>query len=231
MGIPHSVVTAAAEALADPNNDTDTSVVQRVAYDIPDWLWAVIGALLACLAFALLRVAREHRRRRVAASSALLDPLTGVGNFKAFNEQMTRDWSFARRHGTTFGVVVLDIDDFKQINDKHGHAAGDAVLVSTAEHLTNTTRPSDFVARIGGDEFAVICPHTDFEGLQTLRSKLDSHSLSTPEVEVGLSIGIAALREGDVASADIVERADVSMYDRKRERRSSRSPAPQRSAV
>jgi diguanylate cyclase (GGDEF)-like protein len=201
-------------------------VIARFVAYIPTWMWFVIGGLIVGLLIALAWALRERRRRRTADGVAMRDALTDVANVKAFNERLGQAWSHARRHGEAFGVLVIDLDRFKAINDNHGHAAGDAVLVDTAARLKRYTRAGDLVARIGGDEFAVICPNTDLEGLQSLRSQLEKRATAGAlEIEVGLSIGIAEMREGDVAPADVVERADVSMYSRKRSRRSASMPA------
>lgn len=216
---------------ANPANDVESSIISRFVAYVPDWIWALVGVLLFGMAIAFGWALRERRRRRMSDGIALRDPLTEVGNIKAFKERLAQEWSVARRHDETFGVMVIDLDLFKEINDEHGHAAGDAVLVDTAKRLTRFTRDSDFVARIGGDEFAVICPRTDMDGLRSLRSQIESRTAGSSQIEVGYSIGIAELRQGDVAPADVVERADLSMYRRKRGRKAERKVAATRTAT
>lgn len=216
---------------ANPANDVESSIISRFVAYVPDWIWAIVGVLLVGMAIAFGWALRERRRRRMSDGIALRDPLTEVGNVKAFKERLAQEWSVARRHDETFGVMVIDLDLFKEINDEHGHAAGDAVLVDTAKRLTRFTRDSDFVARIGGDEFAVICPRTDMDGLRSLRTQIESRTAGSSQIEVGYSIGVAELRQGDVAPADVVERADLSMYRRKRGRKAERKVAATRTAT
>lgn len=215
----------------DPANDVNSSIISRFVAYVPDWVWAIVGVLLFGMAIAFAWALRERRRRRMSDGMVLRDPLTEVGNVKAFKERLAQEWSVARRHDETFGVMVIDLDLFKEINDEHGHAAGDAVLVDTAKRLARFTRDSDFVARIGGDEFAVICPRTDMDGLRALRTQIESRTAGASQIEVGYSIGIAELRQGDVAPADVVERADLSMYRRKRGRKAERKVAATRTAA
>lgn len=203
------------------NNDSEnSSVISRLVSVIPDWVWLLLAALAAGMIAACALALRERLKRRVADQVALLDALTGIANVKAFDERLEEEWSRARRYGGNLGLLLIDLDKFKQVNDEHGHSAGDEVLAETARQMTERTRTSDFCARIGGDEFAVICPETDLEGLKKLRDLLETDLPSEVGHGVGASIGIAAMRTSDEDSRVLVERADSSMYRRKAERRS-----------
>ena len=128
----------------------------------------VLGTLTVWLARRVLEPAQrlEEARRIVedayerARSESLRDPLTGLGNHRAFQEEMERQWAHATRHGLPLALALLDIDDFKQINDTRGHAAGDRLLRHAATLAATYLRRSDRAFRVGGDEFAIILPGT-----------------------------------------------------------------------
>src|SRR3712207_4793497 len=123
------------------------------------WLTTVGMAVGAAVVVRLLaeRVERLVADLRLAAAT---DPLTGLLNRRAFGQRCARELARARRTGEPFAALLLDVDDFKQINDHHGHAAGDEALVELAAMLERDLREVDTVARIGGDEFAVLLPAT-----------------------------------------------------------------------
>lgn len=198
-------------------------VAQLVAY-IPTWLWVALGLLVLTLIATAAYGLREHRRRRAADHVATLDPLTKIANVKAFDERLAHEWSRSNRYGGPLGVLMIDLDRFKEVNDVHGHSAGDKVLITVARELSGRTRDTDFVARVGGDEFAVICPHTTLSGLQKLREQLEVELPPAIGFGVGVSIGAAEMKDLDSRSSEMVQRADAAMYARKSSRRGA--PAP-----
>lgn len=99
------------------------------------------------------------------------DPLTGLLNRRGFDAQMNHDLALARRSGRPLSIITVDVDHFKRINDTHGHDVGDQVLQRLAATLATRLRQSDVVARLGGEEFAVLLPDTDLEGARTLRHR------------------------------------------------------------
>ncbi|MGH2958824.1 MAG: GGDEF domain-containing protein [Solirubrobacterales bacterium] len=155
---------------------------------------------------------------------ATRDPLTEIANVKAFEDRLSHEWSRSQRYGGSLGILMIDLDRFKEVNDVHGHSAGDRVLVSVANELCTHTRDTDLVARIGGDEFAVICPQTTIQGLQKLREQLEAELPSAIGFGVGVSIGAAEMKTRDKQSSEMLERADAAMYARKSSRR--RAPSP-----
>lgn len=166
-----------------------------------------------------LRAALEEARRRIEELEALahVDELTGVLNRRGFMQELSRAQSYCERYGVPVALGLVDLDLFKQINDTHGHAAGDAVLVATARFLADHVRASDVVGRIGGDEFAVILWHAEAEQaaakLQALVSALAR--VAVPYRDTTLSVtasgGAAPLAPGR-AFETVLEEADRRLY-------------------
>jgi len=198
---------------------TPRSEIARIVERIPsEFFAAFFAAVLAAVAFALVWL-RERRRSHRARRDALVDPLTGIPNRLAFYERLSHEWGRARRYQRELGVILLDMDGLKEINDGDGHAAGDRALTTIAETISADIRQSDLAARLAGDEFVVLCPETGEVGLERLgdklRQKLDSQG-------VGMSVGVAAFELDDRSPEDLLERADHAMYDDKAARRSPR---------
>ena len=165
-----------------------------------------------------LRSAHQTERRL-----ARTDPLTGVANFRWFEEEAQREMYSSRRYGGPLSLIYLDLDDFKKVNDERGHAAGDEVLRSVAAALRASLRPTDLVARIGGDEFVVLLPHTDRDGAQRAIERA-REQLST--VEVSFSVGIIQLDHAVGSIDDLVGKADELMYEAKHARKQAAGVAP-----
>jgi diguanylate cyclase (GGDEF)-like protein len=191
-------------------------VVTRIISEIPEWVfWALAGLALMALA-GLALFLRERHRRRSAEMDAMVDELTGISNRKAFDRRLDLEWRRAARYGRSLGLMVMDLDGFKQVNDLKGHAAGDRVLHDVAQALDKRMRDTDLVARIGGDEFAVICPETGINELMTIRRQLSEQTTRELKDVVGLSIGVAEYVPSDDDATSILARADESMYRVKR---------------
>ena len=153
---------------------------------------------------------------------ATRDQLTGLLNRRGFTEYGGRAFAAARRAGTDLSVIMTDIDRFKFINDKFGHAAGDAALAHFATLVSEARRSEDVIARVGGEEFALLLPGTDLRDAMALADQLCSKIGSSPMdmTSIGLpmtsSFGVAAISEKDVSLDDMVLRADRAMYRSKR---------------
>ncbi len=170
--------------------------------------------------------AEQNLRDMTAALTerAVRDPLTGLANRGLLEERLRGSLARDGRTGGRTGLLFLDLDGFKRVNDDHGHAVGDAVLREVAQRLLAGVRPSDTVARLGGDEFVVLVEGVTDEGLQPLAHRLEA-SLAAPfavgpTVEIGVSIGTSTSTAGDADPAGLLARADRLMYAVKRARQS-----------
>ena len=155
------------------------------------------------------------RRYREARQLAETDALTSLFNQRYFHEMLRREVQRAHRYGRSLALVVFDLDDFKSINDRLGHLAGDGVIAHAAERLTEAVRGVDIACRIGGDEFAVILPESSVADADQPHGRVhDAVAASTvgpSQTRLRLSAGIAELRHGDTA-ASLFDRADAALY-------------------
>ncbi len=189
---------------------------------MPLWGWvALVGLAVIALASWLMAL-RERRRSRRSERAALRDPLTGLANRLAFDHQLAIAWERSKRYESGLGVLVLDLDGFKLVNDAEGHLAGDSLLRDVGRVIASRTRRSDMAARLGGDEFVVLVSGPGASGLSTVGSDLRS-ALEQNGIEV--SLGCAARGAEDVDPAAILHRADLAMYEDKAARRAGRSEA------
>jgi diguanylate cyclase len=151
---------------------------------------------------------------------ALKDPLTGMWNRQALNEQLEKEFARWQRYNNAFSIVMWDLDYFKRINDKYGHAAGDKVLKTFARTFEKATRETDFIARFGGEEFTGIFPETQLSEALTLANKIrekveNSHfHYQEEKVQITASAGVATISPKDTLD-DLFQRADKALYDAK----------------
>jgi diguanylate cyclase (GGDEF)-like protein len=165
----------------------------------------------------MARVASLERQLAGVREEASLDPLTKVGNRRHFETALSEQLRMAKRQ---FVVAIFDLDDFKQINDTGGHQMGDRVLQEVARGLKTSTRPDDVVARIGGDEFAVLASGLTLRQaenrLRTMITQMTTAMSATPQLpRVSLSCGAAECSAGDTMQS-LMSRADQALYDAKR---------------
>ena len=154
------------------------------------------------------------RRFREARQLADLDALTGLHNRRYFHETLAREVGRAQRYGRSLALVVFDLDDFKAINDRIGHLAGDGVLAEAADRVRDAVRSADVACRVGGDEFAVILPESSLQDADQLYERLEQALSARPIAQAGrlhLSAGVAELRPDDDAIS-FFERADEALY-------------------
>jgi diguanylate cyclase (GGDEF)-like protein len=153
-------------------------------------------------------------RYREARRLADLDALTGLRNRRYFHETLQRECARGQRYGRRLALLVLDVDDFKAINERVGHLAGDAVLAETAARVRAVLRASDIACRVGGDEFAIILPEAGTSEATQLYRRVEEAVSSRPLGSIGrltLSGGVAELSESDDAKT-FFERADHALY-------------------
>ena len=154
------------------------------------------------------------------------DPLTPALNRRAFMRELGRIQTFAQRYGSPASLVYFDMDDFRNVNERFGHAAGDAALQAVAQRLAGNVRDSDLVARLGGDEFAVILVQAD-QATAEVKAKALAHAIETSPIRFGdwsaplhISYGVVEISP-DAEPEALLALADAAMYARKRQRRAA----------
>jgi diguanylate cyclase (GGDEF)-like protein len=180
----------------------------------------VIGlAIVASSVGVLQRVrTRLERERDSMRRSALRDPLTGAWNRRGLDERIAYEIARHSRECRRFAVFAIDLDGFKRVNDRFGHAAGDELLRDVAVALTAAVRRQDTVARLGGDEFCVLAPETEHAGAQHLAGKLEA---AIARVAVGVdalsgSVGVAVYPEDGRDASTVLQAADTAQIAAKR---------------
>jgi diguanylate cyclase (GGDEF)-like protein len=164
------------------------------------------------------RAIENARRYKAVTDLAELDPLSGLYNRRYFQDTLAREVKRAQRYRRRLSLLVFDVDGLKAINDEHGHLAGDALLVETADRLRSVTRSADVASRIGGDEFAVILPESTVGDAQQLHERLSrvlDAEPAGPLERIQISAGIAQLRP-DERDVEFFDRADQAALRAKR---------------
>ncbi len=203
--------------------------VDRVDYSR---FWQVLAGSLVVILFLLtlyrrgLKLTKELRKAHSEVGlmnlklteQARTDTLTGIANRLKIDEVLHLEFTrFGRTH-EVFSIILLDLDRFKQVNDNHGHHAGDQVLKSIADILDRNTRPYDLAGRWGGEEFLIICPSTTSDGIVSLAENLRMAIRSNGTEKIPFqtaSFGVATVRDGDSVQ-DLIGRADEALYRAKR---------------
>jgi diguanylate cyclase (GGDEF)-like protein/PAS domain S-box-containing protein len=191
------------------------------------WIWALIRAMAVeraadGWALRVAGTAMDITERKVMEQElsrlATTDPLTGVANRRRFIEQLEMELARMKRFDKPAAFLMMDIDHFKNVNDTHGHAVGDAVLQHFAELSRHRLRRVDLFGRLGGEEFGILLPGTDAAGARQLADSFRRHVADTPcqsgkgAIPFTISIGIAGFDPGDAAADTIMARADVALY-------------------
>jgi diguanylate cyclase (GGDEF)-like protein len=209
-GIVFAVATTGfREAIAWVQMPADTPI---------EWRLANAGAYVAVLGVAMAGLQTLRRREAQMARLVIQDQLTNVLNARAFAERLGQELDRNRRYPRPLSLMYMDLDNFKVINDTHGHQTGDAVLRLVADAMRSSVRQADVVGRLGGDEFAVLMPETDAQladaAAKRLIASLRTVFKGTPNVTA--SIGVVSCTATDASTDDLLRRADQAMYDAKK---------------
>jgi len=164
-----------------------------------------------------LQLAEKHGHSEILRNLAMVDPLTGLYNRRFAMQRLASEVARSERRGHPLTVLTLDLNDFKQINDMHGHPAGDQVLQEFATHLNRVIRGSDLAVRLGGDEFLVLLPECTLEQLQLVLGRLGSLVVDWQghKIPVTFSSGWRQYQLGD-RPEELLARADQALYAGKR---------------
>jgi diguanylate cyclase (GGDEF)-like protein len=163
-----------------------------------------------------MRIRNADEQISTLSDQAVRDPLTGLLNRRAFQERLHEEVDRARRYGTRFGLVIMDVDHFKSINDTVGHVAGDEVLAWVGRILQEHTRAADSPFRIGGEEFAVLCaasdaPTTGLAARRLISVVAEAKPPTAAGLRVTLSAGYAACPEHGTSFEDVYGAADAAL--------------------
>jgi diguanylate cyclase (GGDEF)-like protein len=173
----------------------------------------VLGCSLSAAAAMCATISRlHHRQRGELARVSRADPLTDCLNRRGFQERLEAELANATRHEHTISLIVIDLDAFKAVNDRDGHAAGDALLVWTVQQISASVRPLDAVGRLGGDEFAVVLPGTDRDEAVDVAGRIEAALAS----RTSASTGVATYPIDGTTAAELHADADLRLYAAKR---------------
>jgi len=159
----------------------------------------------------------EEALMQELADRSVTDGLTGCRNHRAFHERLAEEVARAIRHQRPLALILCDVDHFKQFNDQFGHASGDQTLAAIGARLRACARSTDVLARIGGDEFAILMPETTTEAATAVSARIVALARAGPgpSVEATLSIGVAGLDPAEPTAKRLLRDADRAMFSAK----------------
>lgn len=191
--------------------------IHGAAFNSLEQAWSFVMSALVLSASAYVFSLRNESQRSRLEHLALRDPLTGVGNRRAMDEELQRAIEAHSRNQLPYGLAVVDLDHFKTVNDQHGHGVGDQILMDFVAILEASTRRSDQIFRFGGEEFVLLFSGVNGQGLREVVAYIQSEikkSLTSPSGPVTASFGLAVLRARDSAESWLA-RADEAVYQAK----------------
>ncbi|MFH7041453.1 diguanylate cyclase [Paucibacter sp. JuS9] len=210
LALPYLAIAAAlAWRGSRPFWDADSTSISPLTI----WLWLLLSLASAV---SLMALVLDRLVGRISQLS-LEDPLTGALNRRALMRELQRLQALVQR-GHPFCVVLLDIDHFKSINDRHGHAGGDAALVHLVRELRQELRPADVLGRLGGEEFCVLLPHTQLPEAASIAERLRARLENRPcpgtigDIALSASFGVAQARPGELRPEAVLVLADQLLY-------------------
>lgn len=190
----------------------------------PDMDTSFLEQLMMKVSLCLSNVAAHERLKHFAYH----DPLTGLLNRRAFETILNQEFSRAKRHLHDLSLVFLDLDKFKQINDRHGHDAGDEALIYAADTIRSIIREEDIVARFAGDEFVIILPETNIQKSEKLMHRIQQFLERNPlthdgvKISISLSYGITSCNEAGIQNAaGLLKKSDEKLYGEKERKKSA----------
>lgn len=201
----------------------DDSQLPEIGGDTSNETEVALRLALIAMTEAEKRIERQEQRIKELENLSNTDELTHLLNRRGFMNNLHRALAFAVRSHVSGSVIMIDLDRFKMVNDRHGHAAGDALLKTVAESLRHRVRETDSIGRLGGDEFAVLMPGISkqiaVKRMEGLDQALNGRTLSWGDLQIpiGASLGLAHYAEGD-DEAGVLSRADEAMYRSKEAR-------------
>jgi diguanylate cyclase (GGDEF)-like protein/PAS domain S-box-containing protein len=215
----------AARLRTDRSGRSECRLVRAEGSTVPvqitaSWVDEETGAAGAHLVMIIEDITERKELEAQLVYRSLHDPLTGLPNRTLFRDRLLHALERGHREQTPTCVLIVDLDEFKAINDRHGHPSGDVVLVTFAERLISVLRASDTAARLGGDEFAIVCENTERPEAEVLADRLRSTMreplpLDGGAVSLGISVGIGSVTGGadpEEAYEQVVRAADKAMY-------------------
>jgi diguanylate cyclase (GGDEF)-like protein len=198
--------------------DLMLTYLSRTRYSL-GWYFGRSLTLVSAAVVLMAMLAVFRRLKAQAERDATIDALTGLCNRRGANAALDQIVARCRRSGAPLGVLCVDLDLFKQVNDRYGHETGDAVLAEMGRLLTSSCRHGDVVARVGGEEFLMLLPDTDDSGTLFVAEKIRSMvaAMVVPGMHAGMtaSFGVAALCHDDPTASALLRRADNALYQAK----------------
>ena len=164
---------------------------------------------------------KYSNKLRDISEQAIIDSLSGLYNQRYFKEMLSKTVSRAVRYPEKISLILLDLDNFKKINDDYGHLAGDKIISAVGKTILETIREIDISARYGGDEFAILLPNTDSKGSITLAEKIKSNfenklmKMNELKIKPTFSLGIATFPDNAETKNDLFEKSDEALYEAK----------------
>ncbi|SEO42467.1 putative bifunctional diguanylate cyclase/phosphodiesterase [Aquisalimonas asiatica] len=173
----------------------------------------------------------QEQRQNEATSLAYTDPLTGIANRRAFIDQANRHMALARRENRAMGLLFIDLNRFKEVNDSLGHSVGDDLLNQITARISRICRTSDLLARLGGDEFGLLLPLTGADGALAMAARihdalLEPFDLAGEAIQCGTSVGVAVFPDHGETVDDLQQAADTAMYSAKHSQEPTRVYRP-----
>jgi diguanylate cyclase (GGDEF)-like protein len=197
------------------NQHISINVQKAIDYQL---LWRVVGVAMLLITVSLFWISKLRRLNKKLQLMAVTDRLTGLYNRLKLDEFFQSEIERSQRSREPFGIILVDVDHFKQLNDSLGHLAGDRALIMLARQLQRDVRQTDSVGRWGGEEFLIICPYTESQGIGHLAEKLRSQVAAMDtglDRTISISIGVTVYRPRD-RMEDMVSRADEALYASKK---------------